>query len=167
MLPCLFLAVTIIAAEQLRSFSPKNKTTILQISHDYLVFSPVTNNNKWQIYIECKLCVSTWHATLQESQSDPARTHRHRRPPSCMIVTAMIVTVSPTRLGYDWREPLHEHGATIETKHLNSCSHKTTFELSLIITVVKIKLSFRFTKRRRLTCLAARDPLWREKSAWH
>ena len=32
---------------------------------------------------------------MQVSQSGPARTHRRRRPPSCMIVTAMIVTVSP------------------------------------------------------------------------
>ena len=43
---------------------PKNKTTILQISHGYLVFSLVTNDDKWQIYIECKLCVSTWHARV-------------------------------------------------------------------------------------------------------
>ena len=32
---------------------------------------------------------------MQVSQSGPARTHLRRRPPSCMIVTAMIVTVSP------------------------------------------------------------------------
>ena len=43
---------------------PENKTTILQISHGYFVFSLVTNDDKWQIYIECKLCVSTWHARV-------------------------------------------------------------------------------------------------------
>ena len=43
---------------------PKYKMTILQISHGYLVFSLVTNDDKWQIYIECKLCVSTWHARV-------------------------------------------------------------------------------------------------------
>ena len=32
---------------------------------------------------------------LLPAKSDPARTHRRRRPPSCMIVTAMIVPVSP------------------------------------------------------------------------
>ena len=37
---------------------------MLQISHGYLVFSLVTNDDKWQIYIECKLCVSTWHARV-------------------------------------------------------------------------------------------------------
>ena len=163
MLPCLFLAVTIIAAEQLRSFCRKIRRQYYRyhtIISCFLQSRTITNDKS--ILSANYVCLRG----MQESQSDPARTHRHRRPPSCMIVTAMIVTVSPTRLGYDWREPLHEHGATIETKHLNSCSHKTTFELSLIITVVKIKLSFRFTKR-RLKCLAARDPLWREKSAWH
>ena len=43
---------------------PNNKTTILQISHGYFVFSLVTHDDKWQIYIECKLCVSTWHARV-------------------------------------------------------------------------------------------------------
>ena len=32
---------------------------------------------------------------MRVSQSEPAQTHLRRRPPSCMIVTAMIVTVSP------------------------------------------------------------------------
>ena len=32
---------------------------------------------------------------VQASKSGPVRTHRGRRPPSSMIVTAMIVTVSP------------------------------------------------------------------------
>ena len=31
---------------------------------------------------------------MQVSQSGPARTHLRRRPPFCMIVTAMIVAVS-------------------------------------------------------------------------
>ena len=43
---------------------PENNTTILLISCGYRVFSLVTNDDKWQIYIECKLCVSTWHARV-------------------------------------------------------------------------------------------------------
>ena len=49
---------------------------------------------------------------MQVSQSGPARTHRRRRPPSCMIVTAMIVTVSPqwkcNLSKYNFSEPSHK-----------------------------------------------------------
>ena len=92
MLPCLFLAVTIIAAEQLRSFWRK----IRRRYHWYyavigcFLWSRTTTN---QISI-----LSTNYACrrgMQVSQSGRDRTHRRRRPPSCMIVTAMIVTVSP------------------------------------------------------------------------
>ena len=56
----------------------------------YLVWSRRTTNH---ISMLCAnyMC---FHG-MQVSQSGPARTHRRRRPPSCMIVTAMIVTVSP------------------------------------------------------------------------
>ena len=64
---------------------PENKTTISLILHIYLVFCLVTNGDKLHIYIVCKLYVSPWHAS-KLSQSDPARIHLRRRPPSCMIV---------------------------------------------------------------------------------
>ena len=38
---------------------------------------------------------------VQASKSDTVRTHRCRRPPSCVIVTAMIVTVSPQWWGWN------------------------------------------------------------------
>ena len=40
-------------------------------------------------------CVQAW-------KSGPVRTHRCQRPPSCMIVTAMIVTVSPQWTKWMW-----------------------------------------------------------------
>ena len=73
---------------------PEIKTTILLISYGYRVFSLVTTRtttNDKSILSANYVCLRG----MQESQSDPARTHRRRRPPSCMIVTAMIVTVSP------------------------------------------------------------------------
>ena len=41
------------------------------------------------------LCTNKRTALRTSVTIDPARTHRRRRPPSCMIVTVMIVTVSP------------------------------------------------------------------------
>ena len=60
------------------------------MSIGYFVWSRATTNH---ISMLCAnyMCLRG----MQVSQSGPVRTHRRRRPPSCMIVTAMIVTVSP------------------------------------------------------------------------
>ena len=92
MLPCLFLAVTIIAAEQLQSFCRK-------IRRRYHWYYKVIGCFLWsrtkKNYISILSAYYVCLRGMQVSQSGPARTHRRRRPPSCMIVTVMIVTVSP------------------------------------------------------------------------
>ena len=71
---------------------PENKAITSLILHVYWVFRLVTNDHKL-LSISSANYVSL--RAIGASQSGPARTHRRRCPPSCVIVTAMIVTVSP------------------------------------------------------------------------
>ena len=98
-----FLTVTIIAPEQLRSYRRcrvcKLRSYCESFTSPYLG-NQCTNQQNMARKIETDdaplLCTDTRvQSCVQVSQSGRDRTHRRRRPPSCMIVTAMIVTVSP------------------------------------------------------------------------
>ena len=107
MVPCLFLAVTIIAAEQLQSFCRK-------IRRRYHWYYKVIGCFPWsrtkKNYISILSAYYVCLHGMQVSQSGPARTHHRRRPPSCMIVTAKIVTVSP-----QWNLSFNPSGVWIST----------------------------------------------------
>ena len=98
-----FSTVTTIAPEQLRSYHRcwvcKLRSYCESFTSPYFG-NNCTNKQSMASKIESEdapvLCTDTRvQICVQSSQSGPVQTHCRRRPPSCMIVTAMIVTVSP------------------------------------------------------------------------
>ena len=142
MLLCLFLAVTIIAAEQLRSFCRKIRQyyrycTVISC----FLWSRTTTNDK-SIMSANYVCLRG----MQGSQSDPARTQRRRRPPYCMIVTAMIVTVSPQCRTRPQHRPTFWRSLHLVTSRPSFCQTRHLASPN-ISTIVHEMSKFRYTWR--------------------
>ena len=105
-----FSTVTTIALGQLRSYRRcrvcKLRSYCERFRRPYFG-NNCTNQQSMARKIETddaiELCTDTRaQICVRASQSGPVWTHCRRRPPSCMIVTAMIVTVSPQWLFIGW-----------------------------------------------------------------